>query len=92
MKKSSSTARLSVSLEHLPTPVFLDDDEQTFWMYGQWEIVSISHNFSLSQAWIGSLLITRPESVELIQQTARELDNEDKKSLGKLIQVINRLR
>lgn len=85
---------LSVSLERLPTPGFRDADEyeETFSMYGKWEIVSISHNFSLSLAWIGSLLITRPESVELIQQTARELDSEDKASLGEMIRVINRLR
>ena len=83
---------LSVSLERLPTPGFLNDGEETFSMYGQWEIVSISHNFSLSLAWIGSLLITRPESVELIKQAARDLDSEDKASLGQLIRVINRLR
>lgn len=83
---------LSVSLERLPAPGFRDEEEPIFSMYGKWEIVSISPNLSLSLAWVGSLLITRPESVELIQQAAKALDPDAKESLGELIRVINRLR
>lgn len=83
---------LSISFQRVPERGFADEERQVFSMEGSWEIVSVSHNFSVSMAWIGNLLITRPESVDLIRQAATELGSRDKESLSHLVRLINRLR
>lgn len=83
-----------ISITVKPMTVLSGPNEHlsSFFMEGEWEIVSISRHLSISLAWLGAVLVTDPANVAKIQERATSLEGVGTKELDELIMLINGLR